>query len=252
MMVMKKIILISISIIVLCIFAYLTIFSNQPVVEELTFDESRWDVALIAQIEASPRYLSRDLPIDIPPAPLSSSSETAEEIAYVRMLEEQRTPEQEDLINSQIDDFKSFFLEQAGINPTTKPLTILLMKETMNEAGFFILREKWRFQRARPYDVDPTLAISIAPPPHSSYPSGHGGQSWAAAFLLTRLDPYREDLWLDTARSIGHNREIAGVHFPSDTLAGQLLSDQVLKALFENAEFMKKFEEVRAREWPVR
>jgi acid phosphatase (class A) len=200
-------------------------------------------------MEVGPRYLPRDLPIDIIPPP--SSIETADEVAYLRMLEGQRTSEQEALINSQINDAEvmNFFLKQTGIDPATKPLTILLMKEAINEAGFYILREKWRFQRARPYDVDPTLSISIDPPPHSSYPSGHGGQSWAVAIFLSELDPEKSNLWFEIANSIGHNREIAGVHYPSDTKAGQLLSDQVMGALLNNDEFVEKLEQVRVREW---
>lgn len=248
---MKKIIFLVVLVIIF-VLAYLAFFGDyESVAKELIFDESRWDPALIVQMEGGPHYLSHDLTIDIAPPPLSSSIKTAEEVTYLRMLEEQRTPEQETSINSQISDIevRDFFLKQAGIDPVTKPLTLLLMKEVMNEAGFYILREKWRFQRARPYDVDPALAISITPPPHSSYPSGHGGQSWAVAIFLSEFDPKKSNLWFKVANSIGHNREIAGVHYPSDTKAGQLLSDQVMEALLDDAKFMEKLEQVRTLEW---
>ena|SRR3989344_4033454 len=237
--------------VLLVVVVYLALLPVDERAKELLFEESRWSSAQIAQLKTGPHYLSADLVIDIPPPNSPYSIETDEEIAYMRMLEERRTPAQEDLINSQIDDFRAYFLEQAGISPSTKPLTLLLMKEVMNETGFFILREKWRFQRARPYDVEPTLDISIALPPHASYPSGHAGQSWAAALLLSELDSKRRDLWLETARSIGHNREIAGVHFPSDTSVGQRLSDQVMSLLLENQEFKTKFAQTKELEWNI-
>jgi hypothetical protein len=251
MVIMKKAIIAGIGVAAFILLAYqagITHYNfNSHSSAELTFAKSRWDPALVTQLEAGPHYLSPHLAINIPPPP--SPSEVTEELAYLKTLEEQRTPAQKEMINSQVEDFKAYFLEQAGIDPVTKPLTILLMKEAVNEVGFYILREKWRIQRARPYDLDPTLTPSVPPPRHSSYPSGHGGQSWAVALLLSEIDPTHKNLWLDTARSIGHYREIAGVHFPTDTKAGQLVAEQVMPLLLENAKFKVKFDQVRQKEW---
>jgi len=97
------------------------------------------------------------------------------------------------------------------------------------ETGWFTLREKARFQRARPYHVEPTLDLAIPPPPHPSYPSGHAAQSMAVALAYGRVNPACAQAAVAWAQGVGGRREAAGVHFPSDTAAGQVLARAVVE-----------------------
>lgn len=218
--------------------------------KEVFFDDSRWGREFVEMLEKGPSYLPSDFPLTLAPPP--NLDKVEEELAYLRMITGDRTYEEEKLINSQIDDAALYFFERAGIDSASKPATVSLMKEVIGESAFFILREKKRFRRARPYDLDPSLNISISPPPHPSYPSGHASQSWALAILLSRLDPEREKIWFDAANIIGRNRELAGVHYPSDTRAGQNLAEQIMPALFANPEFSEKLKLAKEKEWSTR
>lgn len=213
------------------------------------FPESSWSEELKGKLEDGPAILARDLDIPIadPPGPLSPI--TARELHYLRQLVGARTPAQETLIRAEADDPSLYFLTNFGFDPEDYPATVRLIEATLHDVGYFILREKWRLQRARPIQLDPLLPLVIPTPPHSAYPSGHGGVAWAEALVLGRLAPQYAPAWLRYAQAIGHRRELAGVHYPSDTRAGQALGAYVVEQLLQTEEFQALMAEA-ATEWP--
>jgi acid phosphatase (class A) len=104
-------------------------------------------------------------------------------------------------------------------------------------------------KRARPVQVYPGLMPIIPTPPHSSYPSGHALESHLIAGLLgkaaseaqvgdgkDRPAPQRDllglrDLLTKLAERIAANREIAGVHFKSDSVASEKLAQALLPSI---------------------
>jgi membrane-associated phospholipid phosphatase len=83
-------------------------------------------------------------------------------------------------------------------------------------------------------------------PGHSSYPSGHATQARLIALCMTyvlglvRPALPAGDIAAITetlaalARRVARNREIAGLHFPSDSQAGQKLAEAAFAALAEH------------------
>lgn len=217
----------------------------------ISFSPEDWGTEFLRTLQKGPKYLPADLLIEIPPAPASWSEETKAEIQYLHDLEQERTPENAVIRNEEYTNFFPLpgFLEPGEIATTTKPRTFSLIVYVIKEAEYFILREKWKYQRARPYQVDPTLTTDVPHPPHPAYPSGHAGQSRIIALLLSELDPAHADGYISYAESIGKNRELGGVHYPSDTAAGVHLADQLMPELFRNPKFKAELEEARAEEW---
>ncbi len=217
--------------------------------DPLPFPADEWGPEFLLSFRAGPSYLRPDLVIDLPPPPTSASRQTADEIAYLHSLERKRTPEDQLIRAKEYVDFLPPFLALVDSATTTKPETFSLMKRVSNEILFFTLREKWHYQRARPYHVDPTLTTDVPRPPHASYPSGHAGQSHAIALLLSALDPPHTAQYLAYADMVGAHRELGGVHYPSDTVAGVSLADQVMPLLLQNPQFSALFKKVQADEW---
>ena len=85
-------------------------------------------------------------------------------------------------------------------------------------------------------------------PPFPAYPSGHGFQSRLAALVLSELRPDARGPLLAMAQRIGFNREVAGVHYPSDTRAGQSLAEQVFEIARQGKHFQELVAEAKA-EW---
>jgi hypothetical protein len=91
-------------------------------------------------------------------------------------------------------------------------------------------------QRPRPPQLLPALTPPIPMPGHPSYPSGHATQAMLMANLVDQVfaDPDLQPnprfrsmslLLRAMAERIARNREIAGLHYPSDSVAGQRVAD---------------------------
>jgi hypothetical protein len=139
-------------------------------------------------------------------------------------------------ILSQTDEFNSYFLNlmsaSSGYPATAKFLVIVNFI-----AGFCAMHYKGKYQRPRPTMLCPALLPPIAIPAHASFPSGHSTAAHLMAFCLTDLfhdRPHRQLMqndFLALADRIARNREIAGVHYPSDTQAGIDLAGHAFKLL---------------------
>ncbi|MFT6459592.1 MAG: hypothetical protein ACJARR_002693 [Pseudophaeobacter arcticus] len=129
----------------------------------------------------------------------------------------------------------------AGNRPATQKLIMLAMQVGQMVALHF----KYKIGRARPVQVCPALMPLVPTPPHASYPSGHATQMTLIATLIAALFDEGEAHAMARyaaalAQRIAENREIAGVHFRSDTQAGQ----QLAKDTFHG--FLKEMPEVKA------
>jgi membrane-associated phospholipid phosphatase len=109
-------------------------------------------------------------------------------------------------------------------------------------ALFVAMNWKSQFSRPRPSQLCPALLPPIAVPGHASYPSGHSTQAHLMALCMGEIfallpaaqqplmQPIQADLWV-LADRIARNREIAGLHYPSDSAAGVVLANQILPLL---------------------
>jgi undecaprenyl-diphosphatase len=77
--------------------------------------------------------------------------------------------------------------------------------------------------RARPFEVLPDLPVLVTRPVTSSFPSGHAASAFAGAVATARVLPEARVLFFGLACVIAFSRVYAGVHFPTDVLAGSLL-----------------------------
>lgn len=90
--------------------------------------------------------------------------------------------------------------------------------------------------RQRPFVVDPTLPLAVDRPGNNpSYPSGHTTAAFAASLVLAQLMPDRRDEFMGNAREASWARVYAGVHFPSDVLAGAKLATTVTTHLIRTS-----------------
>jgi acid phosphatase (class A) len=212
----------------------------------LTFSNTQtYGEEFLAAANSDDPFLKKALPlISITPPPSNSSETTAEEIAFLNKLEDERTQEMVDEIIREMDINTTVFgtttIEQFA-SEEIRPHTNKLIHLTLEKSGTVIQSIKRSIDRVRPHFIDPTLKPAIDVPNHPAYPSGHATQSRLLALLFSELDPENRELYIDSSSRIAHNREIAGVHYPSDSAFGQDLAAQLLPLLFEDDEFLELY-----------
>ena len=86
---------------------------------------------------------------------------------------------------------------------------------------------KYHYDRVRPNYLDTTLEPSISVPGHPAYPSGHATQAAAIALVLGCVDPDNKAEYI--LNRVGYNRELGGVHYPSDSVAGEKLAEAMVE-----------------------
>lgn len=129
-------------------------------------------------------------------------------------------------ILSQSDEFISYFLNMMTAQPGAYPATTKVLSIASLVGTFVAMYFKNVYSRPRPSQLCPALLPPIEIPGHASYPSGHSTQAHLMALCmndvfngLPQQTTMVDDLWT-LADCIARNREIAGLHYRSDTCAG--------------------------------
>jgi hypothetical protein len=106
------------------------------------------------------------------------------------------------------------------------PATYTMIHGIMVLGKIVAVHFKNRFGRARPAQVQPLLRPLIDTPGHPAYPSGHSLQYHLLAKALTTIVRSHEigEQLFEIAWRVAENREWAGLHYRSDSVAGRDLA----------------------------
>ena len=155
----------------------------------------------------------------------------------VRAAEAERADALGEILD-QADAFAEHFLVLLNARSGTHPATALLLEAAARIGLLAVQHAKALHPRRRPSQVCPALKPPIAIPGHSSYPSGHATQAWLMQLCLRDAiqgtGTAKAGLVIEAqAMRIGRVREIAGLHYPSDSAAGHDLAVALHAALSE-------------------
>lgn len=210
-------------------------------VDTYTFSNtSSWDPELLLlaarSVKSIPDWEKR---ISISPPPINSSLETRKELAKMVSYKDLRTSDKIRQVESELN------IQKIGLggrpmsdyfDSTKYPNTARLFKNTYDDISTIILVLKQKYDRVRPHILEPEIMPVIEVPGHPAYPSGHSTQAHFMAYLLSEILPGKDAQLRMEAEQIAKNREIAGVHYESDTEAGKLLAQQFVNLLLANPE----------------
>jgi membrane-associated phospholipid phosphatase len=137
-------------------------------------------------------------------------------------------------------------------NSKSAPATHLLVEIASYIGQFQVMQYKRHFNRARPSQFSPALLPPIDVPGHASFPSGHATESFLIALCLERVMPAAASTPANVtapdnppppnpgisplqqmAARIARNREVLGLHFPSDSKAGRKLALESFNILLQ-------------------
>jgi len=107
----------------------------------------------------------------------------------------------------------------------------------VTHAGYKLKKE---INRVRPSHYDKRIKPSIPVPNHAAYPSNHSIQTHMLALNLADIFPNKKRALLKAAHQITRNREIAGVHYASDSKIGKLVAMNLHQKLITNKKYQNK------------
>ncbi|MDQ0484273.1 vanadium-dependent haloperoxidase [Guptibacillus hwajinpoensis] len=97
----------------------------------------------------------------------------------------------------------------------------------MNDAFTTAWYLKYRWNVARPNQLDQDLTTNVCTPRHPTYPSGHATVAGTTAEILSYFFPTERDRLVELAEECADSRLYAGVHFPIDNTEGLRLGKQI-------------------------
>ncbi len=212
--------------------------ATMDVIGAMTVVRTAKGVKVIDQVGAKPHIHHMRIP---PPEAFKDELPDVEAKATLRT---ERAPE----IFTQLSFNPAFWAAILPLNPRTTPYTLELMTTATAIASFVVQRCKALLNLPRPSQLSPRIQPLFAPPPYSTYPSGHATESRLLAYLLEQLlldssptTPPSGDreVWIcrshemlvSLAGRIAENRVVAGIHFPLDGVEGVALAEFLFHAL---------------------
>jgi hypothetical protein len=167
------------------------------------------------------------------PPPENESTETEEEIDYLDSI-----PVEKGFVNSadDIDGHFKKFLKSKGLEFPGEEL-----KEVLKGVKSIILQLKYHYNRPRPNQIadvknlklDSEHLKSSGTP---SYPSGHATQGTFIGRYLADLYPEYEKELRQIGEDIAFSRNMAKVHYPSDSEFGKMLGNDLYEFLYQPEE----------------
>jgi acid phosphatase (class A) len=178
----------------------------------------------------------------LPPPPEAGSAQERAELDELLRIQADRTPAQvrRAIEDSHVNIFR--FADALGsppnFNAAQLPLTTALFKRIEKDESLFMDSAKDAFGRPRPFLTEERLEPVVPKPPSASYPSGHTTWAVACAIVLADMVPERRRQIFARADEYAHNREVGGVHYPSDVAAGHLAGTALAQLLFQSPQFV--------------
>jgi hypothetical protein len=144
---------------------------------------------------------------------------------------------------AQCNGIIEYFKGILSFTSSTHPMTFGLAAIAIRVGEFQVMHYKAKYNRPRPSRLSPRLMPLIEVPGHASYPSGHSTQAHLVARCLEGVMPIEvaQPVKAPSGRELGplqcladriaRNREVMGLHYPSDSRAGKILADETFKLL---------------------
>ena len=128
---------------------------------------------------------------------------------------------------AQRDGIIHYFQGLCGFTSASHRKTTELCVIAMTIGEFLVMHFKRRYDRPRPSQLLPELLPPFPVPGHAAFPSGHAIESHLVALVLESVLPGRhpaQPLLRPMAERIAINREVMGLHYRTDSVAGKLLA----------------------------
>lgn len=217
-------------------------------VNEIKFPREKWDPVLVKSINRNPVLFDKNATFGVEPPPSNDSEVTRKELdtllEYAATHRDYETVEKI-FYEHRLKTLYQVMLATSDIDPLMMPAAFHAFDVLDYDLHYILIRDKKIYSRPRPEQLEPKLERVIKTPGHAAYPSGHATQFMVMAYIMGDIDPENAEHYQEYAKSVALRREIAGVHYPSDSAAGQLLAKNFYEQVKTKPEFIKALEEAK-------
>jgi acid phosphatase (class A) len=183
----------------------------------------------------------------LPPPPVAGSLQATTELETVLRVQSSRSEADVNRAKAENHLTPAAFQTVLGpqFTPAKYPALFELLTDAEHDARPFVNKGKEYFARPRPIEADSRVQPVIDTGRERCYPSGHAtrGAMWAA--ILGEIAPNEKQALVTRGQEIGWDRVVAGVHFPSDVYAGQVLGKALARAMLGNTKFRERLENAK-------
>ena len=178
------------------------------------------------------KLFPNNLKLTIKPPPPNESNKTRAEVFYLLGYND-------GVIDNEMiqayDNIVSAFMpviEKNGLEVSKDEL-----EDIIKESSKFVMKLKYKFNRPRPYQIAEHYGIEdfkrhkLDTAKTPSYPSGHAMQGRLIALYLSNKDPENKNEYMMIGHNISESRIMARAHYPTDRKYGDMLGDELYKAM---------------------
>jgi len=178
------------------------------------------------------KLFPNNLKLTIKPPPPNESNKTRAEVFYLLGYND-------GVIDNEMvqayDNIVSAFMpviEKNGLEVSKDEL-----EDVIKESSKFVMKLKYKFNRPRPYQIAEHYGIEdfkrhkLDTAKTPSYPSGHAMQGRLITLYLSNKDPENKNEYMMIGHNISESRIMARAHYPTDRKYGDMLGDELYKAM---------------------
>ena len=201
---------------------------------------ARWWASLVLHDFVATNWRTTTDPIMATEWSTITTPATALEITALTLAaRDERAPAMGEILSQDVE-FTTDFMALLATTPGSHPNTYRMLHIASLIGSYAVLYYKGLRNRPRPSQLCPALLPPIPMPGHASWPSGHATQAWLKALCIEHvlqgvlpgtlitgdLGAVSSNLRTLAIR-VARNREIAGLHYPTDSAAGRRLADTI-------------------------
>lgn len=183
----------------------------------------------------------------LPPPPEAGSLAAKTDLDVVLHAQAWRTPEEIEWAKfiDKDNPFNHASVLGAWFTKEKLPVMAKFLSDVTEDANAVGALTKALYARQRPSQIDPRVKPVVPVPATAAYPSGHVTRAYTWALVLAEVFPDQRDALLERAHRAAWGRVLAGVHFPTDLIGGQLMGEAIVAELKKSDAFRAGVEQCR-------
>jgi len=139
---------------------------------------------------------------------------------------------------------------ESVLNGVRYPRSRALLEEILHDVRIAVIREKERYDIARPAQHDLSIQPTVETSQSPSFPSLPAAEAHLAYLLLTELDPQNAATYAVGADSVARRTHISGTNFENDSVYARHIAQKVYDQISSDERFLTLLDEVKI-EWEV-